>query len=835
MTLLSPGGPSLAEIYVPGDEVTLRGQTLLVKEAGADKLILMARPAPTASLGDFLVPAATTGTPGQGGTGRGPGRTTDGSGLYELVPGTGVWVHNDGEGETAWNTGGGDPAFLQYDLGAPRNVNGFYLWNYGGPAPWVARGLREIKLEASDDGQNFQTVGNFTLTGNDTSNEIRAQVVPFGKAVKARYFKITPLERFGSDAWGLSEIRFSNADKKYVLPSREWKPKYARPTYPQLKTGQNLAGAHNIVLPAGGNWVDVTKAPYNAKGDGVADDTEAIQRALNDHPNSQTIIYLPNGRYLVSKQLQWGGSKDMQAGDAAKQTLLWGQSRNGTIIQLKDRCPGFVDARRPRGVIWTGAAPAQRFGNEVRNLTIDTGLKNPGACGLQFIANNQGGVYDVSIQSGDGQGVIALDLGYTNEQGPMLIKNVETLGFDVGVKSATGVASWVGEGITVRMPNVAGFQNNGQPASIRKFQFEGDVPAVQNNSGLLVLLDSTIKGIGAARDLTAVTIVGGASLVRNLKTTGFKTALEDRNAKTQIAGPNVAEHRAPTPKTILVGAEKTLGLPVKETPAFPYVAPDKWTLPKTMDADGIQAAIDSGATHIYLPRGDYRIDKTVTVRGNVSHILGGKAWLVMANPLAKEAAPIWRIADGTAPAVCIEGITCDFSRGPFTFVDHASKRTFVLKRSATHSNSQVAYTNSVEGGEVFFEDVVCGRMVFKNQKVWGRQFNLEPNGLRLIVDGGSLWVLGYKSETIGSLGTFKNGAQVEILGGLSQTNGGHVAPMFTNEGADVSLFFSEVNNWIHPYTTFVVAKKGEKTEEWGDPNTGFRGWRPVFYEGRLAK
>ena len=225
---------------------------------------------------------------------------------------------------------------------------------------------------------------------------------------------------------------------------------------------------------------------------------------------------------------------------------------------------------------------------------------------------------------------------------------------------------------------------------------------------------------------------------------------------------------------------------------------------------------------------------TITVRGNVRHILGGKAYFTMAKPLGKEAAPIWRIADGTAPAVCIEGITCDFSAGPFTFVDHASKRTFVMKRTATHGNAQTCYTNSVEGGEVFFEDVVTGRMAFKGQKVWARQFNLEPNGLRLLVDGGSLWALGYKSETVGSLGTFKNGAQVEILGGLSQTNGGDVAPMFTNEDSNVSLTYSEVNNWIHPFTTFVVAKQGEKSQEWGDPNTGFRGWRPINYEGRLA-
>ncbi len=163
---------------------------------------------------------------------------------------------------------------------------------------------------------------------------------------------------------------------------------YARPRYPLRPLSRPLAGAENIVYPADAGVVDVTKAPYLAKGDGRADDTTAIQKALNDHPSQGAIIYLPNGVYVLSDTLHWPHGAD--PGGEEKETVLQGQSRAGTVLTLRDERPGFGSAGRPRAVINTGRAPAQRFGNEVHNLTVDTGAGNPGACGLQFIAKTRG-------------------------------------------------------------------------------------------------------------------------------------------------------------------------------------------------------------------------------------------------------------------------------------------------------------------------------------------------------------------------------------------------------------------------------------------------------------
>jgi hypothetical protein len=49
--------------------------------------------------------------------------------------------------------------------------------------------------------------------------------------------------------------------------------------------------AEDIRFPSDAGLVDVTKAPYNAKGDGRTDDTQAIQNALDENWGRSAIIY----------------------------------------------------------------------------------------------------------------------------------------------------------------------------------------------------------------------------------------------------------------------------------------------------------------------------------------------------------------------------------------------------------------------------------------------------------------------------------------------------------------------------------------------------------------
>jgi hypothetical protein len=592
---------------------------------------------------------------------------------------------------------------------------------------------------------------------------------------------------------------------------------------PLLAVFTTQAAEPDIGYPSHSNVVVVTAAPYNAKGDGITDDTAALQQAINENVGRHRILYFPPGTYLVSDTLTW--PKKWNGKDNWGFTTLQGMSSGKCVIRLKDGV--FTDPKKPKAIMWCGGfGSADWFHNHVQGLTFNVGRNNPGAIGLQFYANNYGAVRNCVVTSEDGQGEIGLDLGHRDMNGPLLVRRVTVRGFRRGVVTSRSVNSQVFEFLTLSGQSAVGFDNNGQTISIRRLISENEVPAV-STYGTFCLVEATLTGHGkSAKAPAIINYNGGRLMLRDVKTTGYARALGDVHhtpdsaAAWRVAGvdkqgsqgPDVAEYFSHPATMPFGGKAESLRLPIEETPEFPPDDPKSWAVVDTFGADprgekdstdAIQRAMDSGASTVFLP-GNYSVTKPIVVGPKVRRIVGCGGWV----DYTSKTKPDFRIV-GSGEPLTIEHIS-SVNGG----IENTSDRTIILR-------SIGARLRSLGKGRLFLEDVAGDDLAVLGQTVFARQLNIENQGTHLLNDASTLWVLGYKTERGGTLLHTRNGGKSEILGGFSYTTtAGKLAPMFVNEGASVFTFFGEVCYTGDPFKTLIRETRNGQTREIGRGDGG---------------
>jgi hypothetical protein len=555
-------------------------------------------------------------------------------------------------------------------------------------------------------------------------------------------------------------------------------------------------------FPADSGMVNV-KTVYGAVGDGVHDDTAAIQAAISGTIRRQDvsrILYFPAGTYLVTKPLVW---KNATGGFDAELTLQ-GENQGRTVIRLSDHNPLFQNSTLPASVIQTSSLnPSSAdaatgggnngFDNYIFDLTVDTGKGNPGANAVNFIGNNYCGLRNVSLRSGDPNHVGVAGLAMTRyATGPCLMKNVSIDGFQYGVNSGRQEYSITFENLALKNQLIAGILNTDNVLSIENLTSDNRVPAVENfgssptgSSGLVTLIGATLTGGGP--DVCAIQNFQ-TLYARNVVTKGYRSAISDAQLR-PVSGATVAEYDSGPTFTQFGGAASSLNLPVKATPEFEERDLDKWASVVAFGGDptgardsaaAVQAAIDSGATTVYFPAGRYILNSPVTVRGNVRAIEGFDSRVVPNGPTYTTAGatrtPFFVFQN--ANDVIVDHIrfgNASVSYPGLVYLQDDSSHAVTVRDSVfDRMDPGNVYQNGVDGtGDVFIEDVTgAGWNILHPQHVYARQFDPEGNVLKVLNDGGTLWILGIKTERpsdathVAGIIDTEDGGSTELLGGL---------------------------------------------------------------------
>lgn len=576
--------------------------------------------------------------------------------------------------------------------------------------------------------------------------------------------------------------------------------------------------------PPDAGYINVRDA--GAKGDGITDDTAVLKAILeagkpNPHPvhGEARHIYFPDGVYLISEPLLIGDKKKM----------IFGQSRERTILRLADNARAFQDPARPHPMLsavnsYRGWQFAQNFFQCVHNLTIDVGSGNPGAVGLEYHTNNGGTVYNVLFRSSDPDRRGAIGLHLSGQPGPGLIYGVQVDGFDVGMLLGGGLHSMVFSRILLTHQRVVGFRNAGNTASIEGFWSENRVPAFEHTGGYSAITGGHFTGGDPGQP--ALKLRGGQVFLRNIHTAGYARAVEGSQP---VEGPDVTQYVQPRVHTLSPGVpELSMDLPVLHPPIpeQPRQA-SGWHVVRAENNDltaPLQRAIDAGHEYIWIGSGG-EIRDTVVVRNRARVIRGAPAVFrtsgfrahndsrdfggnpVRALPATNTLPPkaTFRIEDGESPVVMLAMLTDNYGDGNWD-IDHASTRGVIVLGGAS------AYRNTVSGGRAWFLDNGPGHgtvVTGPNQWVWSWHANPESYGWQPNIrnDSGVLWMLGVKTEKDRTIITTTGGGFTELVGGLFFKNRQRIGmvPAMINIDSHVSCSFAVTRL---PYDVLVQEIRG---------------------------
>lgn len=514
------------------------------------------------------------------------------------------------------------------------------------------------------------------------------------------------------------------------------------------------------------------KRDFGALGDGVHDDTEAIQAALDascglseKHRGKTNALWIPDGTYRVTKSL---------IVQPAQGPWLYGESRDGVVIRLDDGAKGVTAVLRthPRE---TGPTSADWFMRNLRNFTIDVG-DNPEVDGIRYYATNSGIMKNVRVI---GNGKVGVNSSFLDQSGPNLIQDLVIEGFETGVLSQW-IWSQTLSRVTIRNCRKVGVSVNANVVAIEDLVVENVPLAVENNfpndwyhwGGMTALVGGRFRTM----ESTGPAILNQFGLyARDVEAQGYSQVLVSHTEKGSISGNRLEEYVAFATKRLFEDSpDQSLGLPIQQEPEVSweknlenwYCLDDAGINAADNEDDsaafqrGLNAAAKLGKTVVYLrgcggPDPNWYIIKKQLVVPSPIRLVTGLGW---GRILGNESGG-FVVDDSSAPVVKFQNID-SFGGPPIHLVNRSQSNTLVAESCGVHIVGQGQ-------GRIFVTD--CPATIdlqSAGQQCWARHLNPEgESDVGLVQNSGAdLWCLGVKHEGRGVRFATRNQGRTEILG-----------------------------------------------------------------------
>jgi hypothetical protein len=568
--------------------------------------------------------------------------------------------------------------------------------------------------------------------------------------------------------------------------------------------GRSLADVY-ARLPHGPGFRNVRD--YGAKGDGVADDTRAFLRALEEGRGHRghkapANVYVPPGIYVVSDTLiVW------------RATLLAGDSDDPPTLVLKDHAPGFDDPANPKPVLVTAGGynvdPAARdwrtrsdqvggstnntFFITVRHLKIKIGEGNPGAWGIYWLVAQQTALRHVTIDAGSAQGCLkSIWWG-----GGGVISHLRLIGGDYGWY-VDQTSQWVLRTARLeRQRKHSLWLNQVWSFSLLDLQFKDTAP-MATRGGAVTLVDSSFENTTGGRAIQG----SGTSLVlQNVVSRGNREVVQNAIPATPQGETRVgfwACGTAAVDGRELPGQTHDLGRLLPDasermpSPEYPMMTAAVRSVTefgakgdgKTDDIAALQRAIDAG-DELFVPEGAYLISGSLRLRPRSR--LFGEMWsrIVLkpdspgfGDPASHK--PMIEIPAGADAAVTIchlqlrmqtpGGIYCDWQSG---------QRSMLIDTTFANDNRTQSLNWRISGaGGGFFENL------------WNP--GASGDGLE-IASTGRTWLYSVQQEHYPGTALILRGVKhLRALGFQFETSSRYV---LIDQCEDVRLYQTIAGNW----------------------------------------